>query len=160
MCYKTAGTIAIALISALSLGACSNSAEDSQGSGSSSATSGFKVPTGDDLKSVASSLEQSARELVQKLQNEFTQQLEQHQPQIEQLKSSAKQFSDEQLDALIAKIDAQLAIARNKLNEIKNAEGGTVQAMRSEFDAAMAEVKKLYQQAMSRLTELQNSKGQ
>lgn len=135
--------LAMTLASALLLTGCGK--EDSGTSSTPSTPSSTRGSgTLDAVKQMASSIDAS----------KYVAQLTSVQSQVDKLKETAKAKADAQLNKLVDQIGDKLAAAQKKITELKNAEGGTAEALKNEVEKLMPELQKLVTQAMARVQEL------
>jgi chromosome segregation ATPase len=103
---------------------------------------------------MGSTIGEAVSETTDALAGTYASQLDQQESQVTSLKASAQTVADDKLNQLISAIDSKLAAARQKLDEIKNADQGSAQALGNELKSLMSELQKLYQQALERVAEL------
>ena len=110
------------------------------------------------LGSAAQAAKEKAREALAAFKTEYAEQLETHQSKVDALKATAKALSDDKLTGLLGSLDGKLAAARTKLGDMTSADEGAAEAMKKEIKDLMAEIPKLYEQAMARFNELKGAK--
>lgn len=89
------------------------------------------------------------------LAKNYSEQAKQQQSQLDTLKASARSYDDQQLDGAIEQIETVLNQLTGKVDEIKNADQGTAAALQKEIQKLMGQAGDLFQQAQTRLTQLQ-----
>jgi Sec-independent protein translocase protein TatA len=154
---RTLRTILILSLSALLLAGCSKTEETEPTTAVPGPGAG---PTmGENAASAVGDMmegaKEKAREALSALKDEYTEQLQTDQSKIDALKETAKSFGDEKLNGLLGSLDDQLAAARDKIDEIQNADEGSIEVIRGELDGLMNKIADLYKQAMDRVKELQ-----
>lgn len=85
-------------------------------------------------------------------------QLQQYQGQVDTLKASAKQYTDQKLNALMANLEQELKDASAKLDELESAGQDRAKALQGELQEILKEVGDLITQARGRVVELQAGK--
>lgn len=153
---RTLRTILIVGLSAALLAACSKKEEAEP---ATTAPGPQTSPTmGEDAESAVGDMVEGAKEKAQEalaaFKTEYAEQLETNQSKVDALKAAAGALSDDTLSGLIGSLDEKLAAARTKLSNITSAEEGAAEAMKKEIKDLMAEIPKLYEQAMARVKEL------
>jgi predicted nucleic acid-binding Zn-ribbon protein len=148
MCGK--GVLMCVAGAALSMliAACDTSDSDSAG--------GAKLPSSDSIKSATESAQQSASALISSAQQQLSNSLANSQEMYEKLKSEAAQFNDEKLKSIMAALQGKLDTARANIAKLKDANQVTMEAIQNDVNAALAEVKTLYDQALARIAELRS----
>ena len=115
-----------------------------------------KLPTGDEIKAAADSAQQSASTLVIDAQQQLNQGVSNSQQMYEKLKAEAAQFNDEKLKSLMSTLQGKLETAKAEVAKLKGANESTIKSIQSDVNAALAEVKSLYDQALARIAELRS----
>ncbi len=112
----------------------------------------------DDLTGgLQSAMSEAASEAIEAAKKEYTNQLETEQSKVDAAKAIAKTLSDEQLDKLIYRLDTLLANAHRKLENLSKVDEGTAKTLQGELAELMIEIPTLYDQAMTRIDELNGS---
>jgi hypothetical protein len=93
-------------------------------------------------------------ETISQAAGDYAKQIEQQQSQVDALKKTASNYTDQKLDELISGVESKLQAALGKLDEIKTSDAGTAQALGQEVQKLLGEAKQLYGQATDRLAEL------
>ncbi len=144
------GTITTILVSGLAtllvLGACSKKEPAPSGGGGAAGV----LPS-----DAGSKLSEAASQAANELARNYTSELDQQQSQLGALKASAGSLGDAQLDSMITTIEGKLKQVTGKLADLKNAEGGTAEALGKEVQKLLSEVGPLMKQAQQRLASLQ-----
>ena len=81
------------------------------------------------------------------------------QAQFDKLKADASKIADQKLNDLVSALQTKLDSIKGSLAKLKDSDQGTMKTIQSEVNAALAEVKKLYDQAVARLAEVKTSGG-
>jgi hypothetical protein len=106
------------------------------------------------LGAAAEAAKEKAQEALAAFKREYAAQLETQQSKVDALKATAQALSDDKLSGLLGSLDEKLAAARTKIGDITSADEGAAEAMKKEITDLMAEIPKLYEQAMARFNEL------
>jgi hypothetical protein len=106
---------------------------------------------------IGSKVGEAINETASALAKEYAGELDKQESQIDSLKASARTLADDRLNELIVSIESKVDAARGKLDEIKTADEGSMQALSNEMSALMSELQTLYQQALDRVGELQKA---
>jgi hypothetical protein len=130
----------------MSLASCDKQETDTGGTG--------KLPSADSIKSATQSAQQSANELLAGAKKQLNQGLANSQEMYDKLKTEAAQFDDEKLKGIMANLQAKLDSAKSEIARLKDANEATIKSIQNDVNAALAEVKKLYDEALARIAEL------
>ncbi|MHC4218903.1 MAG: hypothetical protein ACYSU7_10670 [Planctomycetota bacterium] len=103
---------------------------------------------------LGSQIGQAVNETASALAKNYASELDQQESQVKSLKTSAQTLADDKLNQLLSSLDAKLAAARGKLNDIQKADQGSAQALGTELKTLLGEAQKLYQQALDRVAQL------
>jgi len=119
-------------------------------------TSGNGSGTGatENLGERADDLAQQAQAAWRQFVEEINSRLARYQPEIDQIKASARDKADAQLDQLVAELDEKTAAARTKLEELRADLANATEDERAELNRMLEEVAEALVRAKARLTEL------
>lgn len=123
---------------------------------SDSGDGSVKLPTGDDIKAATDSAQKSAGDLVASAQQQLNQSHSNAQRMYDNLKTEASQFNDEKLKSIMTSLQGKLDAARADIAKLKDANSETLSGIQKDVNAALAEVKTLYDQALARISELKS----
>lgn len=130
----------IALAAALALPGCGKKEESAPAAPKTPQAGGMM----DTMKNAVASIDTS----------KYTAALTAVESQVGKLKDMAQDKTDAELNKLIDLAGEKMAAAQKKLASLKDAGGGTAEALKKEMDALMPELQKLIDQAMAKAKEL------
>jgi chromosome segregation ATPase len=102
----------------------------------------------------ADDLAQQAQAAWRKFVDEINSRLARYEPEIEQIKNSARDKADAQLDQLVAELEEKTAAARAKLDELSSDLANATEDERAELNRMLQELGDSLERAKARLTEL------
>jgi hypothetical protein len=116
--------------------------------------SGTGSGTMENLGERADEIAQQAQAAWRQFVDELNSRLARYQPEIDQIKASAQDKADAQLDQLVAELDEKTAAARTKLEELRADLANATDDERAVLNQLMEEVADALLRAKARLTEL------
>jgi hypothetical protein len=124
------------------------------GSTSTGANGGSAGGAVEDLNERARDLAQEAREAWNQLVADLQARLARWQPEIEQIRTFAREKADPQLDRILTELDEKTAAARAKIAEIGEDLASATEDERAELNRLMDEAADALQRAKARLQEI------